>query len=546
MGVVEPGQHTQERHVAPLRRIPRRYFALALPIALMALGTNPYLLPGVFDNILYLVSARSIAEHGRYLFGGWPVWDWPPGFPALVSLPVALGADAVLAGKAVVVAAAALALGLLATLLHRERRPAPLLIALLTGLAPVAFLHGTRAMAEWPYMAWAMIALLLLARLHARRGLGLAVLAGLAVGAAALTRHAGVMLGAAVALSAGYQLWRTRRLRDAAPEVVTGLVGGGMFIGWKLHLLPLVERGHAWAAYQDDASMFAAADPLELARHVWELLTHGDTLFRAAGLPPWVAVVTGALCLGMALVGLGFRIRRGGLLPSDLYAIAVLGLCMVIPWKHTRYLFPAAPFVLAWMFEGAGAVASRLGGHAPALARRVGMAVVGVWLAGLIAMDTYVLVRGDGTSYRGLSLLVSPTPEAFYAGEWADLFAVGRWIDEQPGHGTVLMVGRADLKYPAIWSRRPVAPLSEGPDAAAICVSEPPFPVMGGLDLQDEQGRISPPSAWPGAAPSGPRCAVDLVLVQGDAALPKLEGLALEPVHRVGDFAVYAVTGPAR
>ncbi|MCA9582877.1 MAG: hypothetical protein KC416_13855, partial [Myxococcales bacterium] len=124
---------------------------LTIPVAVYGLGINPYVLPDTFDNLVYLHGARALVDTGRFTFGGWVVWDWPPGFSTLLAMPLVLGWDSVVAAKVVVVALVAAGVGLGYRLLEVEGHERPAFTCALAALAPYAVLQGTRVMSDWPF-----------------------------------------------------------------------------------------------------------------------------------------------------------------------------------------------------------------------------------------------------------------------------------------------------------------------------------------------------------------------------------------------------------
>jgi 4-amino-4-deoxy-L-arabinose transferase-like glycosyltransferase len=119
------------------------------------------------------------------------------------------------------------------------RRRGIRLILLLFALLPTSVMAGTRIMAEWPYFMMSILFLLALGRLKKSRTLSAAVLCGLLLGAATLTKFVGVLLGFAILAQVIVRLRSARGerpLRSGWPECLAAAIGGGLFLLWKLRM----------------------------------------------------------------------------------------------------------------------------------------------------------------------------------------------------------------------------------------------------------------------------------------------------------------------
>ena len=132
----------------------KRYQGILLLMLVLVylFGLNPYLLPEVYDNVVYLSGARSLAEGKGYRFEDAAVLDWPPGLSLLIALPMVLGLDGIHAVKVFLLLFVGLALFLICRHLERDRYPIPTFIMCLCALSPVAFKCGTTILAEWVFM----------------------------------------------------------------------------------------------------------------------------------------------------------------------------------------------------------------------------------------------------------------------------------------------------------------------------------------------------------------------------------------------------------
>lgn len=187
------------------------------------------------DAISYLSGAESIVRDHRVfvMTDDWKSADsvhslqhFPPGFPAVIAIPRALGMPPVQAGRLVVALSALVAVLTLSWLMATVSGSmgALLLPAMLIVTPPVAFIYQS-LLSEPLFLAFVSLTLVCLVRTPGRPAL-----AGLLATCAALTRYAGVGVPAAVVLwmfldgaTARRDRWR-RAMLSALPPL------GG--IGW--------------------------------------------------------------------------------------------------------------------------------------------------------------------------------------------------------------------------------------------------------------------------------------------------------------------------
>jgi hypothetical protein len=538
-----------------------RSVVLLLPVALYLAGVNAYALPDTFDNIVYLAGAKALVDTGAFTFGGWYVWDWPPGLSVVLGGVRLLGFDSIVAAKLVVVASVAFAIFSSRTILARGGWKAPVAASVIFALAPYAFLQGTRVMSDWPYLAASFAFFLALGELRERRTLALAVLVGLLLGASALVRHVGAILG--IALVA--QAWLVTRgsaplarIRNAWPELLASALGGGLFVAWKLHLLPYVRAGAAWSEYQQGSGFLFHPDVLHWARLFLDVLFHGASLGSKAHLP---ALLIGAVALvvtAIVLLGLVDQARARGLTPELAYIAANLVLVLCLEWKWSRYLLPVAPFLVSAGCRGVAFLAERFA-PAPSRGKLRSLAVPALvaWALGLAALDGVVLVRGNGSTHGALSPLLSHSAAEFYRGEWRDVEGAcaivrGDGVRADPRRGAVLWLGRDDLKYPAFWCERPVvqgkavqgkAIPADGTFWTKACELAPPYIPGTGLALDGADGRAMPLlTERRGGHSTAPGCgSIDFVVRDPRVPLPA-GGPALAPLGRSGALEVSALS----
>ncbi len=454
----------------------RERFLLFLPLLLYGAALNPYFPPGTYDDIVFYYGARSLAEGGGFQFAGKYVVDWAPGLSALLAVPMALGFGSIWAAKLCILLCVGAGLLLAFRYLKAEGRPRPLITCTLFALLPTGFMMGTKIMTEWPFIALSFLFLGLLRSLDGeRRGLLLAALAGLALGAASLTRWVGVMLGVAVLAQA---LSRIRAkdfpgFRSVLPEFTVAAVGAALFCLWKLKLVYQVGSG--------------AAEPSTYYRGYWYLelftgsafsalpLRIGDLFFQVSSLgryfgtdgPAMRGAVWG-VCGPLTLWGAARQFRGRGVLPGDWYALATLTLFALLKQNpQVRYLLPVAPFLLSYFLSGLDAALAAPGRLSPRWRAGLAGAALAAWTVALVALDGHLLFRGNVTgSHAGLCVLASPNADAFYKGTWKDMYRAGRFIAEAGSSEAVSVTGQQD-KYMLAFSGR----------------SATDFPPKGGVDF---------------------------------------------------------------
>ena len=192
------------------------------------------------DSMHYLDAARGIASgHGVAILsehGKWePMLHWPPLYPALLALPMRLGADRLQAARwinALIFAGILLLSGLIVWRQTRSRW-ASLIAAAIVALGPPILHVHVNAWSEPLFILLTLAALAASAEYLHRPGFLTLTCGGLLAGAAMLTRYAGVALPPA--LCAGIVLFSSpslrRRLRDAA---LLGLIAFLPYAVWAM------------------------------------------------------------------------------------------------------------------------------------------------------------------------------------------------------------------------------------------------------------------------------------------------------------------------
>lgn len=452
--------------------------ALATVTVLFLLGVNPYFLPNTYDNLVYFFGAKSIAKTGAFQYAGLYVSDWGPGLPVMLAPLFWLGIGSVVAAKLVIVACAAASLALCYRLFVREQRPWPLVSTCLFGLVPTGYMMGTRILSEWPFIFLAFAFLWALGELNERRrGVAFALALGGLLGAAALTRWVGVVLGAAIVAQAWIHLRDDRTegvVRRVLPEAIAAAIGGGVFVLWRLKLSMQIQAGTAASTYyKEGSSWFSQFDPTILPDTVSDLFFQTSSLNGFLDLADSPIRFVWYLVIVVMITGLVIHGRRNGFRPGDWYALATLAILMLYENKITRYALPIAPFLISYFLAGVDELAARIAERVRLRPRWLTGIVVAGWVTMSIAFDAYLLVRGNfGGAHAGIGFWAASSPEEFYKGHWLGLYRLSRLMAEDPQPGAFTVVGESG-KYPSAFSGRKSTPYPTDAPLAFVLEVEP-------------------------------------------------------------------------
>lgn len=370
--------------------------ALHLALVLLSIDPSPH---AGGDNASYLALARSIREHGTYQ----ELWDpatpphtqYPPGWPLVLALAMAMGIQPWLGFKVLVALFSTAAVGLSYLWARRSTTPGTALaLSVLVAVGAGVVSVGRWELSDPPFWAFTMLALWGFARLTggdpqrpapaahppAREGegggwrtwMGPVALASFATFLAYATRSAGLPL---VVAGAAWLVWRRRWAwlgvfaAFIAPFALfwwaRGKAAGGpgyasylWYVDPYRPMLGTVGMGGLLSRVADNAVEYAT-------QHVPYLLTG-----VGEGAP---AAVLGAAVVLLALAGWGMRMRRPGV--AELWLPLYVGLVLIWPreWAGERFLLPALPMLLLCAAEPLRPLAARTG-----RAAWVGAAIVAV------------------------------------------------------------------------------------------------------------------------------------------------------------------------
>ncbi len=433
--------------------------ALLLPFTLYIIGLNPYVAPETYDDVVYLQGAASLANFDGYRSLGQPIVDWPPLLSVYLAIPMWLGLQSVWVAKLLILLTVALGMVMIYRYLDTLKRPHVVLICVLMLLLPNSLIWGTRVMTEWPYILLSFSFLFMLHKVNGRPYLSVIVLSGLLFAACLLTRYAGVLLFAALVAQA-WERYSKRKpgrpaLRYVMPEMMISAIGVGIFaVVWLLPMLWMRLSGEAASKYYQDMSVISSVEPLSLFGFVLDLFFQ-ERAFTAL---PFGYLVIIPMLMITVLVMWGFVVLcyQRVLRPGDWYVVAWLIVFAIHDGKYTRYLLPIAPLVLSYFFLGAEAIYNQWLGFMRKTAVGLGTLAICTWIVYLAALDVYLLIKGNGKAYSGISYLASPTPEQFYLGDWLDLYLASHQMKEDSIPGPFALYNVGARRYAAYFSGRPI------------------------------------------------------------------------------------------
>lgn len=507
----------------------RRALALALlagalAAALVAFGTarrGPARFP---DAVAYLGAATSLA-HGegfRYPVAAWDAPDsttalahWPPGMSVAAAVPTAFGAGPVAAARAVLVAAAFATAAIVVGLLLRAAGGEAAAIGLMLLVTTPALTRVHLVTLSEPLFLACLAAQLALMVLRPRAALAY----GAAAALAALTRYAGVALGAVAVAWAFAQPGRVRdRTRRAA---LAGLPSAVLVAAW-LARLRLVGHGTR-----------ELVPPMQ-HRGWWEPLRQGaETLgyWLAPFAVDWRTVIAGGLVM-LVLVAIATRVAwrrlraaesraelaRRLMVAASLAAAALVAIVLASRYAADPYIElderMLSPVVLAGTLALAPVIATVR--HAAPPRVRLGTTVVlAVWLC----------FAGARTLEFGARVAVA-RPNALYEPAigakllpWIATTGRGYALYTNNPHAVYFRAGRASHELPFAWSPATdsafVRRLAAGPGALVgfeVAQTVVPRPTTGGREVERLAARLGlcrvvddgPEGLW--VAPSDRAC----------------------------------------
>jgi hypothetical protein len=320
------------------------------------------------DNAGYLTLARSLLERHEYLDlydpAEPPHTKYPPVFPAILAIALALGLKPWVQLKLLTVGFSALAVAFSYLWIRRRGRPELATgVGLLLAVSPGVLEQSHWVLSDVPFWALTMVAIW--AWQYVSPSLrGRFIIAVAMTVCAYFTRSAGLPL----LLAAGTWLALRRRWLQLASFAVVIVP---LALWWWL-------RARVPGGVDDYATQFWAIDPYNPAAGrigMADLFSRiGDNAGRylSRHLPVLLFGKEGMLPVSVSIVALALygwimRIRKPGI--GELFFPIFLGLLLVWPavWSAERFLLPALPFVLFYAGDGLVRVARLMSRHAARL-----------------------------------------------------------------------------------------------------------------------------------------------------------------------------------
>jgi hypothetical protein len=400
------------------------------------------------DNAVYITLGRSLLERGDYLslhLPGEPAHtQYPPAFPALLALAMAVGLQPWVPLKLLVAACSAGAIGFGYLFMHRRRHYAlALAVGGLLAVSPGVLEHTRWVLSDVPF--WLLVMAAVWGFERTRTG-GPRWPTGVAIAAVVLgylTRSAGLPLALAAAL---WLAWR-RRWRSLGALAAAFLPAAAGWWAWT--------RMHGGGTY---AGQFWLVNPYspELGRiGVGGLLQRvldnaGDYL--SVHLPFLLSGGTHALMLPVSVLVVAFgvygwarRLRRAPGV-AELFLPLYLGLILIWPavWSGARFLLPAFPLIVFYAGDGLRRAVRRL---LPASAPTAGALAGGAAFAVLLAAGMPALAREIEFGSYCTAAWRAGERHACLPPQWRDYYDLAEWSRDALPAGSAVLSRKPSLYY---------------------------------------------------------------------------------------------------
>ena len=401
-----------------------------------ALGFNYYVSPNSGDDVTYFHGARSIAAGEGFKSQGDWIKDWPPVQSTIVAtVMLVTGSREYFIAKVVHIFAVFISLCLAYRLMVNEQRQSPLLACLIIAIAPTSLLIGTGGQADFVFFALAMLYFLLLNRWDRSRSWQDALLCGIVLGIASLTRWQGVLLGVGILFLAGKVARqhdaKHAKIQSTVQLAVSASIGASLFLGWLYWLQICAAGGTALVSNFDyqGTSIWWQPAPLELGGELLTFFTQFEkVILRLFPGGHWLVHIATLVFLATLAYGFCLRIRRHGWRAADCYVLVTLAVYTIYAWKEARYAIPLAPFLLDYLFTGILALIPN---------KNIIRAGIACWLVGLLTIDGILLFYGDGQSMGPRSQLMLKDERDFLRGYFPDLYDTCQEIKKEFPNATL-------------------------------------------------------------------------------------------------------------
>lgn len=431
--------------------------ALHIALALITFAPQPHT---GGDNAAYITLAQSLLQNGTYT----ELWDpalpphtkYPPAFPAILAIAIALGLKPWVQLKLVVIALSAAAVAFSFLWIRARRRAVLALgIGIALAVAPGVLREGRWILSDVPFWAFTMIALWALERLRPDDWKRFAIAAA-AVVIAYFTRSAGLpLLLAALAWLA----WRRHWKQLAALVVIAGVPA---LLWW------LRARTYGPAGYVSEFWLINPYDPAlgrigvgDLFRRIvqndWKYMSVHLPILLTGGTAAAVVLLSVTTFL-LALAGWVRRIREPR--AADLFLPLYVGLIFVWPdvWSGERFLLPVLPLILYYAADMLLLAMRRV---APGYAFATGAAA----LALLLAMALPGVAEATRTGRACTDLYRAGERFPCVGPVWDDFFELAELAPQMLPDEAVVLSRKPRLFYTLAGTRSSIYPFTEDPAA---------------------------------------------------------------------------------
>jgi len=346
------------------------WIVLALICSVYIFRTNSIFYFHGGDNANYVLLAKALAggEGYRDTFkpGAPPHTHYPPLFPLMLAAVVAFRGIDIFFMKLLVSIGAAATLILTFILLRRRSFALPLMAVVWFGCSNIFFSHSDKLLSETIFMAFAIASLLFFDKWLEKGGWKSLVITVIACWAAQMTRTAGVTIAPAVGFTSLLRRDKSKKniLESVAlmsicllPAFVWGLrnhmVSGGEAAGYLSQLLSVdpydPTRGYIGVMgfvvrFLDNARAYI----FDTNGLLW--IDFGTVNLPKTGI--WTIMI---LFWVLVIIGFGSRVGKG-IGVTEVFIFFYIGMISIWPFRGSRFMMPAYPFLMAYTVEGASVV----------------------------------------------------------------------------------------------------------------------------------------------------------------------------------------------
>ena len=395
------------------------------------------------DNAAYIALGRSLLEGSyRNIYDPLapPHTQYPPVFPGILALAMAVGLQPWVPLKVLMLGFSAAAVAFTFLWIRRRGRPlVALAVGLLLAIAPGVLELGHWILSDVPFWAFTMFALWAFERLPRgdRRRLIVAIVA---TTLAYFTRSAGLPL------VIGAFAWLALRRRWTQLAAFAAVFAPLALLWWLRSRAGtgLDYAGQFWAVDPYDPSL-GTIGPAELVGRIGENLSkyvrlHLPILLLGGAGAASLLLSAGTLLL--ALAGWVRRIVRRRIGVAELFLPLYAGLLLVWPavWSGERFLLPILPLLLVYAWAAAAWLASRVRPVARPIAGALATAGIALWM--VPGIQAQVQVGSQCTMFYRMG-----DPYACLTPEWRDYFDVAEWAEERLPADAVVVTRKPRLWY---------------------------------------------------------------------------------------------------